>query len=257
MIRPAETRVPATRPWIIGHRGASADAPENTLAAFERAFRDGADGIELDVRLSSEGVPVVLHDDRLARTAGGDPALVWTKSVFELKKLDAGSWFDARFAGERIPTLAEALDLANGRGLVNVEIKSARNAGKGGSPPPGDLAAAAVRVIETFADADSIVVSSFDPRVLRRVSALAPRLRRGFLRSRRQGSPWTPLACWARPHYVHPDVPLAADAARWIGGWDKLLVWTVDNPVEQERLAAAGVRAIITNRPASAKRRFR
>ena len=243
------------RPLIIGHRGASARAPENTLAAFERAFQDGADGIELDVTLSSEGVPVVIHDDTLNRTAGAD-GCVWQRSVFELKSLDAGSWFGPEFAGERIPTLAEALELSKGRGLVNVEIKSSWESSRNGGPSPKVLARAVTRVIETHADSESIIVSSFDPRVLRRVRGLAPALKRGFLRSSRQIRPWTPFALWARPDFLHPDVALVDEAARWIGGYEKLLVWTVDGPFEQERLAAAGVKAIITNRPAAALSRL-
>lgn len=243
------------RPWVIGHRGASAIAPENTLSAFERAFRDGADGIELDVTLSKEGVPVVIHDDTLPRTTGTD-GWVWSKSIFELKALDAGSWFGTSFANERIPTLAETLDLVRGKGIVNVEIKSSRQADRHGGPPPRELARAVVAVVDAHADPDAIVVSSFDPRVLRHVSRRAPRLKRGFLRSHRQFRWWWPFAAWARPDYFHPDVPLAAAAARWIGGWDKVLVWTVDAAMEQERLAALGVRAIITNRPAETRARL-
>ena len=244
------------RPWIIGHRGASAIAPENTLAALERAFRDGADGVELDVTLSSEGVPMVIHDDTLERTAGGN-GWVWKRSVFDLKSLDAGSWFAPSFASERIPTLVEVLDLAKGRGYVNVEIKSSREAARNGGPSPKALARAVTRVIEAHADPDTIVVSSFDPRVLRRVRAMAPSLALGFLRSSRQFRPWTPLAWWAHADYVHPDIALMDEAARFAGGYEKLLVWTVDGPFEQERLASAGVKAIITNRPAEALARLR
>ena len=243
------------RPWIIAHRGASAIAPENTLAAFDRGLKDGADGIELDVTLSSEGVPVVIHDDTLTRTAGAD-GWVWTKSIFELKKLDAGSWFPGGgFANERIPTLADALELAKGK-IVNVEIKSSREASANGGPSPKALARATLRVIEAHADPDAIVVSSFDPRVLRHLKWMAPHLKRGFLRSSRQFRWWKPFARLAAPHYIHPDVVLAEAAAQWIGGWDHLLVWTVDGAIEQERLAAAGVKAIITNRPAEALARL-
>ena len=238
-------------PWVIGHRGASAFAPENTLVAFERAMQAGADGIELDVTLSQEGVPVVIHDDTLARTAGS-AGWVWAKSIFELKRLDAGSWFAPEFRNERIPTLADTLDLFKGRGLVNVEIKSSREAAHNGGPPPRKLARAVARVLEAHADLDAIIVSSFDPRVLRHMARLLPSVRRGFLRSHRQIRPWSPFAWWAKPHYLHADIPLSEEAARWIGGWDGVLVWTVDGSFDQERLADLGARAIITNRPAEA-----
>lgn len=237
---------PTTGPWVLGHRGASAHAPENTLAAFELAFREGADGIELDVTLSADGVPVVIHDDFLDRTTGGF-GRVWEHGISELKSLDAGSWFGPAFRGEKIPTLAEALDLARGRGIVNVEIKSGRGA-------PAGLAKAVMRTLSTMAEPEWIVVSSFDPRIVRRV-----RMARGwttaFLRSWRQRRlPWRALALLAGADRLHVDAPLVDAAANWIGGYERVMVWTVDSPPEMERLAAAGVRGIITNRPAEALR---
>ena len=243
------------RPWVIAHRGASAVAPENTLAAFDRAFADGADGIELDTTLSAEGVPVVIHDDTLDRTAGR-PGYVWTKPVAELRALDAGSWFGASFAGQRIPTLAEVLELARGRGIVNVEIKSGWKSRQHGGPKPRVLAKAVVRVIEAHGDPEQVIVSSFDPRVLRNVRRRAPSIRTGYLRWHKQRRPFAPLAWWAGADFIHPDVPFADEAARHAGGWEKLLVWTVDDGEEQARLAAQGVLGIITNRPAEARKRL-
>jgi glycerophosphoryl diester phosphodiesterase len=104
-------REPGKGPFLVGHRGASALAPENTLAAFARAAEDGADVVELDVHLASDGSVVVLHDRCLRRTTDGW-GWVDRKSLADLKALDAGRWFDAEFAGEPIPTLAEVLDWA-------------------------------------------------------------------------------------------------------------------------------------------------
>lgn len=247
------------RPWIIAHRGASAVAPENTMAAFERAFRDRADGIELDVRLSADGVPVVFHDQHLSRIAGA-AGNVHALTLSELRQYSVGAWFSPAFASERIPTLAQALDLARGRGIVNVEIKSVlwrRIRGESPMPPIRDLARAVLRTLQVHADPEWIVVSSFDPRVLRAIRARDPRWRTGFLRWHQQRAigHW-PLWKYSRADYYHPDVPLAAEAARWTGGWDRLLVWTVDSGDEQHRLSAQGVRAIITNRPAQARARI-
>ena len=97
----------AHRPLNLGHRGASSLAPENTLAAFRLAREIGADGIEFDVQLSQDGVPVIMHDDRLERTSNGHGRVdetVWSV----LRRLDAGRWFDVRFAGEAIPILPKA-----------------------------------------------------------------------------------------------------------------------------------------------------
>jgi len=113
---------PPAPPLCIGHRGASALAPENTLAAFETAIVDGADGLEFDVRLTRDGVPIVLHDAALDRTTSGRGAVA-ALDLASIRRLDAGAWFGARFRGERVPTLAETLDLARGRCAVNIELK--------------------------------------------------------------------------------------------------------------------------------------
>lgn len=109
---------------IIAHRGASAYAPENTPAAFSLALEMGAGHIELDVHLSSDGQVVVIHDAAVDRTTNGSgPVAGYT--LAELRKLDAGSWFAPEFGGERIPTLAETLELCRGRARLHVEIKGA------------------------------------------------------------------------------------------------------------------------------------
>jgi len=118
--------VPMDLPRIIAHRGASAVAPENTLAAFRAAADAGARWVEFDVSLTSDGRPVVFHDDRLDRTSDGTGLLAET-SFETLKHLDAGSWFGAGFAGEMIPTLEEVLETLAALGLgFNMEIKPDR-----------------------------------------------------------------------------------------------------------------------------------
>ena len=107
---------------VIAHRGLSLVYPENTLKAIDAAFTAGADAAEVDIRLSRDGVPVVFHDDTLERTSNGRGA-VEALSVAELKRLDAGSWMDTRFAGERIPTLEEVVRLAKGRGRLLLDLK--------------------------------------------------------------------------------------------------------------------------------------
>ena len=110
-------------PVIIGHRGCRAGYPENTLASFSAAMDAGADMIELDVTLSRDRKVVVIHDDSLNRTTSGFGP-VHLATLQELKGLDAGSWFDSRFAGEALPTLEEVLILAGGKIRINIEIKS-------------------------------------------------------------------------------------------------------------------------------------
>lgn len=108
---------------IIAHRGNSCCAPENTLAAIEEAFKAGADYVEVDVRLISDGTAVLMHDERVDRTTSGT-GLVSEMTLEEIKRLDAGCWFDAKYCGEKVPTLAEALRAAAGKGRLLLDVKS-------------------------------------------------------------------------------------------------------------------------------------
>ena len=110
--------------FAIAHRGASAYAPENTVAAFDEAIRLGAKGVEFDLRMTADGVLVVLHDDTLDRTTNGG-GLVKDHTRFDLLRLDAGSWMDNRFAGQRIPTLSEALLAIGPYAMPIIELKTA------------------------------------------------------------------------------------------------------------------------------------
>ena len=110
-------------PWIIAHRGFQKNYPENTLIAFQAAMDAGVQMIELDVSLSRDRKPIVIHDATLARTTNGHGP-VHDYTLEELKQLDAGSWYHPDFAGQRLPELAEVLELVDGRVITNIEIKS-------------------------------------------------------------------------------------------------------------------------------------
>ena len=162
-------------PLIIGHRGASAHAPENTLAAFQMAIDAGADGIEFDVQLAKDGVPVVIHDDNLKRT-GSRPENVADLTSRQLVKIDVGSWFNAKFpkrakaefASETVPTLAQVLRLLKGfRGLIYIELK-ATDAGY------RELAAAVCDVIRDSPLQEQMIVKSFKLAVIPEVRHLLP-----------------------------------------------------------------------------------
>ena len=113
-----------TLPRVIGHRGAATHAPENTLAGLQMAAQQGVTWVEFDVRLTKDGVPILMHDDDLERTTDGIGPVAGT-TLKDIKKLDAGSWFAEEFAGERVPTLAEALDVIHDCGMTpNIEIKA-------------------------------------------------------------------------------------------------------------------------------------
>jgi glycerophosphoryl diester phosphodiesterase len=226
---------------VLGHRGASAHAVENTMAAFERARADGADGVELDVRLARDGELVVFHDEDLRRLAG---------RAERISDLDTSQLGRVELAGgERIPRLDEVLE-ATGPLLVNVEIK-----------PPGwrsvrEVVRAVHRCVERAAAVDRVLVSSFDAAVVALVRQTTP-LRTGLLFHARQRRPlrraW--LAPILRPHALHPEKVLVDAAA--MAGWRRagyaVNVWTVDDADEVRRLARLGVDAIISNDPAAAR----
>lgn len=247
------------RPLIIGHRGASAHAPENTLAAFELAFSDGADGIELDVRLARDGVPVVIHDDALWRTTLRD-GLVESHASKELCALDAGTWFNRRFpdlareryAGERIPILAEVFEHFGARAItLYVEMKCDDHS------LSAPLARSVVELTHTYGLADRVVVKSFAHDSIREVKRLAPDIRTAALFDRKLSRPFLPTNkilkmaadCCAEEISLHRSLlrRATADAARAQGL--EILVWTVDTPFWLRRARALNLRAIFTNRP--------
>jgi glycerophosphoryl diester phosphodiesterase len=229
----------------LGHRGASHDAPQNTLAAFRLANQYGADGYELDVHLTRDGVPVVIHDFSVDKTTdGAGPVAGFT--LEELKRLDAGVKFSPRFAGERIPTLAEVLDVLEPHMIVNVELKTTSLADNG-------LERATIDLIRARGLQDRVILSSFNPFSLLRVRKVAPELKIGLLYA-----PDLPLylrRAWFRlllkPQALHPHYSMVdARYMQWARrkGYE-VNVWTVDDPDDMRRLAALGVNAIITNRP--------
>jgi len=160
-------------PKLVGHRGACDVAPENTLASFERAWRDGADVVELDVRLSADGHVVVLHDALLDRTTDGT-GYVGDRTLAELKQLDAGSWFDPRYAGERIPTLDEVLDWARGKAGLLLELKYEPYGSFDPALVPGVL-----RVVTGAGIEDQVAAISYQGRALQQLRLLAPHLPAG------------------------------------------------------------------------------
>jgi len=232
------------KPLVLAHRGASAYAPENTLAAFNLVFEMGADGIELDVTLTKDGVPVVIHDDTVDRTTNGHGA-VKAMTLEEIKQLDASYKFE-KYRGEKIPTLAEVLRAVGKRGIVNIELKSTTLKTDG-------VEAATLAVIQDTGTLDNVIISSFNPFALQRMFALEPRLPRGLLYA-----PDLPLylrRAWLRPlaraTAMHPHCSMIdAKFVAWAKGKGlKINTWTTDDPAEMKRLCDLGVDAIITNKP--------
>jgi len=237
-----------TRPLLIAHRGASADAPENTIAAFELALEQGADGLELDVHLSADGHPVVIHDFTLERTTDG-AGPVSALRVRELKRLDAGGWHDRRFQGQRIQTLQEILERFRDRTRFWLELK-------GGSTLYPGLEERMVSTIEIYDVVDRVLVQSFDPTAIGEVRTLNREIRVGAVVAQ------APLdRALLVPGTVDAICPaLAACSAGLIGearqvGLD-CHVWTVNEPAQVDRLVGWGVSGIITDRPGALRARL-
>lgn len=236
------------RPLVLGHRGASDEAPENTLAAFRRALDRGADGFELDVWRCGSGEPVVIHDADLART-GQSPARVRETPLTLLRELDVGLWKGEAFRGERIPTLAEVLEEFPGA-VVNVEMKSGR------LPDPG-LAVEVARTIRQQRAEPRVAVSSFSASLLGAFRAIAPDVATGFLVAPGALAMARAAAVLRalRPEAIHPALELATDQR--VEDWRRaglcVLVWTVDDPAAVERLARLGVTGVVSNRPGAAR----
>ena len=146
------------RPWVVAHRGYRAKYPENTIAAFEAAIAAEADMIELDICLTSDRIPVVIHDKTLDRTTNSK-GLVSAHTLAELKELDAGSWFGAEFKGEAIPTLEELMMKIKGRITVNIEIKPESFEAPA---PPDAIEVQVCEIVEKLEMADSVLISSFE-----------------------------------------------------------------------------------------------
>ncbi len=158
----------------IAHRGFSAKAPENTMAAFEMAIGAGANMLELDVMLTRDGHVIVFHDHHLNRTTDGRGS-VRKKRLAEIRSLDAGSWFGDKYRGERVPLLDEVLEVAKGRVRLDIELKPRRRGSIGG------LVDACVKIVERHRMSDDVVLSSFNMKVLKYLHRKEPGFRFGPL----------------------------------------------------------------------------
>ena len=231
------------RPLVIAHRGASAHAPENTLAAFMLALQQGADGVELDVQLNADGDVVVCHDSSVDRTTDGH-GLIAQLSSAQLRELDAGGWFDPAFRGERIPTLAQVFEQLP-TGIIDVELKP----GPLSSPLPNKVAA----LITHYGVADRVIVTSFLPHYLSRIHHPLPQQTIGLLELRGLAG-WlvhTISCAWLNLDYVLPHY--AAVSARFVAtqtrAGRRVISWTVDDPAAARAHQALGLAGIITNAP--------
>ena len=225
------------RPFLWAHRGASGLAPENTMAAFAAAVECGVDGLELDIHLSRDGVPVVIHDETLDRTTDGH-GRVRGKSWSQLRRLDAGSWFSGAFAGESIPALEEVLKTFGGRVRLNLEIKAFA------------AGVAVLELLQRYPHAES-VVSSFDCRLLERLRATDASLPIAVLFAAGNWRHAVRRSVGLRSVAFHPEAGQVGRPMIAVCRQAQLPVhaWTVDDPLTAKSLLRAGVNGLFSNHP--------
>lgn len=232
-------------PRVVGHRGAAASAPENTLAGLRRAHRLGVAWVEFDVKLTADGVPILMHDALLDRTTDGKGPVAET-SFSAIRALDAGAWFGPEFAGERVPGFHEAIDLLLSHGMAaNVEIK----------PCPGreqETGAAVARVLADRwpADRPPLLLSSFSEEALEAARTAVPALPRGLL-VRQTPEDWRArldrLDC-VTFHCSQHELDAATVAAVRGAGFP-MLVYTVNEAERAGELFGWGVDCLCSDRP--------
>jgi glycerophosphoryl diester phosphodiesterase len=236
-------------PLIIAHRGASMFAPENTLAAFQRAADHGADAIELDAKLSSDGHIVVHHDPTLERTTNGLGPLS-KYSLQELKSLDAGSFFDPSFSGERIPTLREVFEQFRDLFLINVEMTNYAH-------PFDRLPQKVVQLVREYKLEERVLLSSFNPIGLWTAHRIAPEIPLGLLVGSHEAKIIRTGLQTLTPHDAfHPQATIVEDTPipmlRVKGR--PIYVWTVNDAERLRDLFISGVDGVFTDDPRLALR---
>jgi glycerophosphoryl diester phosphodiesterase len=242
--------VQLNKPKIFAHRGASAYAPENTMAAFSLAVHQGADAIELDAKLSADGYVVVMHDDTVDRTTNGT-GRVSSLSLAELQKLDAGSKFPPLFKSEKVPTLEEVYETLGRKILINVELTNY-------STPMDDLPDKVIALVKKFNLEERVLLSSFSLISLIQVRKILDKVPLGLLSFSGLGEivvrsrlvRFGPLlALHSSFKDVTPSIIQAIHNAK-----SHLHAYTVNEPEQIMKLCQAGVDGIFSDDPLMARR---
>lgn len=266
LVRPAVDRVASLpgstrtarqdRPANVAHRGASANAPENTLAAFRAAAARGADLFELDVQLTKDGKPVIIHDTTLARTTNVEkvfpskkPWRVRDFTLAQIRRLDAGSWYSPTYKGQRVPTLGGTLRAMNGSGMdLLMEVKSP-------SLYPGidKKIVAELRANPGWLGSDRVIVQSFDWSFVRDFHRSRPNIPTGLLGtpSKNGLAAVSKYADYVNPSYRDVTSGYVTNVHRH---GMKLFAWTVNDPATMRRIINTGADGIITNKPGTLQR---
>lgn len=232
-------------PKIIGHRGAAGYAPENTLESIHTAADMGVEWVELDVKITKDGIPVIFHDDTLERTTNGSGPIAET-TYEDLKQLEAGSWFADGFSGIKVPTLEEAIDVLIERDLgLNLEIK----------PSPGlerETAEIALDLLSTIWDNHhNLLISSFQHVSLEVAMNMAQDWARGFLLPEEWPENWAELAEYLQISTINLDgntvprdyVEAAIELSK------PVLAYTINDPIRARELQKWGIDGLFSDVP--------
>lgn len=229
---------------VIAHRGAKYACPENTYAAFDQALREQADGIELDLRLTRDGVPVVFHDHTL-RKLGQPRQRLSGLTLAQLRQRDFGGWFDPSFAGEPLPTLAELLERYGNRTELSLELKTARDPARN-----AELVRQTLGLLREAGSAERVLILCFDASMLMAAQAQAPQLRY-VLNAFAADSALPAAAQMPWLHGIDVDIrwltPETGEKLR--AGGRRLMSYTCNTEAHLRAARAAGAHAVITNRP--------
>ena len=243
---------PEELPIVFGHRGYSSRAPENTLASFRLIHEHAVAAAELDVHCCASGEVVVIHDHTLERT-GGAPLSIGESTLSELREHSVGSFFGDAFEAERIPLLTDVFDLLGSDHYIDIEIKP--HGDVRGPAHPHSVEWETVRIVRERGLVSHVVVSSFDPRIIRRIGVLAPEIHRAVIYADTPEMPWflrhgfgarIGRATVLKPQWSQVNSRMMLQARR---RGLSVIPWTVDDPEEAVRLARMGVTGIITNKP--------
>lgn len=235
-------------PILLAHRGDLANAPENTLPSFSQAIQKGADGVELDAKLTADGHVIVIHDPTVDRTTNGN-GKVASFTLEAIRELDAGAWFDSQFAGTKVPLLEEVFETVGRNKLINIELTNY-------SSPKDGLTQKVCELIKRHNNGQQIIFSSFFSSNLKIAAQVLPDVPRGLL-----AMPGL-LGLWARSfgfmfgdyQALHPHISSTSkeQVSRAHRVKRRVHVWTANTPEEVNRLKEWGADGIFTDDPAVA-----
>ncbi len=237
-------------PVIFAHRGDLTHAPENTLPSFQQALQKGADGVELDAKLTADGQVIVIHDMTVDRTTTGKGRVASFK-LDDIRKLDAGKWFDEKFNGTKVPMLAEVFELVGKDKLINIELTNY-------STPRDGLVLKVCELIKRHNIQKQILFSSFLPSNLKIAAQTLPEIPRGLLAMPGLVGLWARSFGFMFGEYqaLHPHISSTSrEQVQRVHRLNRRVhVWTANSPEEVNRLKEWGVDGIFTDDPQTAVR---